>query len=427
MNKKFKCQLQDCGRQAEWFNKSLRIAICKKHLALSEESHSVKIGNLEGAEETLRLVKACINEFYEASRSITIEECEEESNNFCEQLEDKVEEISNELNYVRKNKKFEDFGAIETRIKALTLELKKNQLFNKFCTQLYFCMKCEQLGVNKEKTSRFIENPLNEDLFVDQLKQKDTELKNLKGELKTIKEKVASIVGLSSQADIEKVYCIITGKKIAPKISEQLVLDCNDQKNCDFMEILGDNILPNCDMLRINNIQEHISLVENFIFRCFPQTVRCLALNFRGKPINWEKLVEMVTYLSPHITNELYLYNLKFGPFQLSNILQNTCQHIKELGFGSCILEIDTVPSLQYCLYGSRIETLLLDNFDSSECKDCSVSSLRFSNLMEGLSQSKDFVNSFKKLVLIEFCMDREDVIEILEKIGFSSVYLVIM
>ncbi|CAI2376572.1 unnamed protein product [Moneuplotes crassus] len=417
-----KCEIGTCDNNSEYLHRGLKIRICKQHFQPSEKDKCVRLGQLIEIEDALRVVKTCINNFctgVELGDNIaSIKKCK----HFVEQVNHKVAQVSKEIESAKSSDDLQSHDCLENEFKDITSELYHCEFFTHFCVKNYMTLMCDYLKIDNNKISRLISTDDEIRNFKGKLEEKEQELKKLEDKYRQICERFINHIGLDTKASLAKAYKIITNLELFLENDEKLILDCNTEEDTEFMKAVGDNILPNCSELTIDSITSDVKLGTNFICSSFPQTVQRFHLNLNGKMLDCKEAIDMIHHASPHVSIEFCIYGMRISQFQMKNILQSICRNQRIFGFGYCKFELDSVPSFQYCLNGSIIESLDICHCGRPEYNDWKKHPERFTNLIEGLSQSKDFMKNLKRTQLLNCGLEKQHVRYVLDKFDFKHV-----
>ncbi|CAI2379720.1 unnamed protein product [Moneuplotes crassus] len=420
-----KCEIEACTNSSKYFHKELEIRICEQHFKPSQKNQCVRLGQLNEVEDALRVVKTCINNFctgVELGDNIaSIKKCK----HFAEQVNHKVAQVSKGIESAKSSDDLQSHDCLESEVKDITSELYHCEFFTHFCVKNYMTLMCDYLKIDHNKVSELISPEDEIRNFKEKLEEKEQELENMEDKYRQICERIINDIGLDTKESLLKSYKIVTDLELIQKNDRVLIFNCDTEEDTEFMKAIGDNILPNCSRLRLDSITSDVKLFKNFICSSFPETVQWFHLNCNGEIIDCQEIIETIHYVSPHISLEFYIYNMRISQFQMKYILQSICKNQKIFGFGYCKFELDSVPSFQYCLDGSIIEFLSFCGNGRSKYSDWQKHPERFSNLIEGLSQSKDFKKNFKMIQMLNCGMKKQHVRGVLDKFDFKQVEII--
>ncbi|CAI2359365.1 unnamed protein product [Moneuplotes crassus] len=422
MESKLKCGAQDCNQQASYMYRGTAIYICEEHFQPSQKEHLVKIGNVDGAQETLDVVKKCIINFKLELEQEEYQNIQEESKVLVNNIQSKIPEISKELDSPIESNPTEKYESIEYQVRAIVTEVKSSQPFRSFCFKNYMNLMCDYLEIDRSKIARFISIDSFEGAQDSEISRIKTELEETKSKYTQFRQRAISKMECSNKDDLKKIYEIVTNKQILEKWNDQVGLDCKSKQDVEFMEAIKCQILPNLNDFRIDKIDLNLLFAKEFILSSFPQKVLRFHLNWEGEIIDIESMNEIIMYINLRIAEELHLYNFQIDQFQLKILLQAVCRNKISLGLSDCALKFDSVPNLQYCFERSKINFIYLNYCGSPERCDWGNHPERFSNLIEALGQSEEMKQQLKTIYLSECKMPKESVRETLDKFCFDSV-----
>ncbi|CAI2369923.1 unnamed protein product [Moneuplotes crassus] len=412
-----KCYTEDCDNEAQYLHKKIKIRICEEHYKQDQQENWERIVNIQEIKQAIEVLQTCIKNF-----SVSTGSEEYNSISLVKQLLDQTIQMQKDISKSKENNDVHKFQEIENEIATLATQLRSNEDFKQFCVQNYMALMCDYLKISKNKIDRFISTKIDVASLQEQLEQKETEFTTLKKRFEECRKRIINTVGTVTQNDFEQCYKMITGKKIEIDIYQNRVLSCGSQCDVEFMESMGDHIIPNYSGLCVDKINCQIPLVKKFIISSFPEEVDRFHLNFQGKLIDCEQISDLIIHTSFTGISELYLYSLKINQPQLQMLLHVICKNQKLLCLCYCKLSLDTVPALQHCLSGSKLQKLNLSYCGAPEYDDWGNHPERFFNLIEALSQCTDFKNDFKRIKLNKCGMTKQNVRKTLDKFGFQSI-----
>ncbi|CAI2368760.1 unnamed protein product [Moneuplotes crassus] len=412
-----KCQIADCDLEAQYSHQKIEIRICEKHYQQDQQEYWIKITNIQEIQQALEVLQTCIKNF-----SVSTESEEYNSISLVKQLRDQAIQMQEKIGKAKENNDVHKLQEIKDEAANLATQLRSNEDFKQFCVQSYMTLMCDYLKISKNKIDRLINTKIDVASLQEQLEQKEKDFTTLKKRFEECRKRIINTVGTATQDKYEQCYKIITGKEVEISISNNHILSCGSECDVEFMESMGDHIIPNYKSLRIDKISCQISLAKKFIISSFPERVDKFHFNVKGKLIDCEQISDLIIHTSFTGLSELCLYSLKINQPQLQMLLQVICKNQTFLGLGYSKLSLDSVPALQHCLSGSKLKILELFYCGGSECNDWGKYPERFSNLIRALSQSVDFKKNFQQIRLEKCGMTKQHVRETLDKFGFQSI-----
>ncbi|CAI2369801.1 unnamed protein product [Moneuplotes crassus] len=413
-----KCNVDGCNLTAKYLHNLMRIRVCQEHYQPDHKESWTRIVPCKEVEQALGLFTTCMKNFTIANDSNEGEGLNEDIQSFNAKVARTTDEFT-KLEQEEDPKKLEE---MEQELINLITELRKNESFKQFCVKHYMHLICEYLNIQIDEIERFIDTKIDTISLEQKLKQSEDGLKNLNKELNECRKKFVNTVGTTTIPDFELCYELITSSKATISPASKLILDCYKPQDINFMQCMGDNILPNFNHLSIRRIDENLNLVNNFVLSSFPQNVKGFSLNTNGKLIDCEPVMNLIIHTSSSVLQSMYLSNFIISQSQLKTLLQTTCKNQSELHFLHCQMMLDSVPNLNYCLRGSKIKALNFSNCGPSGYCDFENHPERFENLINALSQSSDFKKNFSAICLSRCGMAKLYVEDTLKKFEFQEV-----
>ncbi|CAI2379721.1 unnamed protein product [Moneuplotes crassus] len=322
-----KCQIAD-------FHEGFKIKICADHSHQNKQENCTRLGNIGESEEALEVIGACM-------KSMLVEiETEgnfldfEEQSFVATRIQKKIVQLIPQLESIKDKSLFQDIKIIEKGIVGIMKELHQSDCFKQFCMRNYMALMCNYLKIDYKKVSRLIKTPFDDDGIQAKLQRVEEEAETLKHDLKKLRERVITTIGLEPQANFQKAYELITNKKLIPSDPKELSFDCACPKDACFMESSDGNVLFNCKELNICRITDNIKLAKDFICSSFPQTVQNFHMNLNGGILDCEEVNDIIVYVGPHVSKEFCIYGMEMSHFQMKNILQTLCKNQRKVGLG---------------------------------------------------------------------------------------------
>ncbi|CAI2370096.1 unnamed protein product [Moneuplotes crassus] len=412
-----KCCTEDCDNEAQYSHKKIKIRLCEEHYQQDQQESWERIVNIQDIKQALEVLQTCIKNF-----TVSAESEGHNSNSLVNQLLDQTIQMQKDINKSKENNDVRKFQEIENEIATLATQLRSNEDFKQFCVQNYMALMCDYLKINKNKIDRLINTKIDVASLQEQLEQKEADFTALKKRFEECRKRIINTVGTATQDKYEQCYKMITGKEIEISISNNHILNCGSECDVEFMESMGDHIIPNYKSLRIDKISCQISLAKKFIISSLPERVDKFHLNVNGNLIDCEQISDLIIHTSFTGISKLFLYSLKINQPQLQMLLQVICKNQTSLCLGYSKLSLDSVPALQHCLSGSKLKILNLFYCGDSECNDWGKYPEKFSNLIGALSQSVDFKTNFQQIYLEKCGMTKQHVRKTLDKFRFQSI-----
>ncbi|CAI2379377.1 unnamed protein product [Moneuplotes crassus] len=148
--------------------------------------------------------------------------------------------------------------------------------------------------------------------------------------------------------------------------------------------------------------QNHV-IVNNFLANYFPEKCQNFKLSYIYGPkslINF--YFDSLIGLSSRITQKIYILRWKLSQQQMEAILK-AFKHVEVLKIWYCIIGFESVPEFGTSLEGSKIKELALRGNDYGD------NGYGIEHLIQGLSQSSDFMQNVDKINLYKSGINEED------------------
>ncbi|CAI2362686.1 unnamed protein product [Moneuplotes crassus] len=407
MESAFKCEAQDCSQQASYVYRGTTIYICEEHFQPSQKDHFVKIGNVNGAQEALDVVKKCEDP-----------SLQEESIMLVNDIQRRVTETSKELDSCIDNNQLERYESIEQQIFTIISTIRNSHHFREFCVKHYLSLVCDFLSIDRKKIERFIRKGREQTSYDIQSIQAKDELEKVEAKFTEFNEGTISSIKFSTKTDLKNIYKLITGKSLTlKKIDLRLGLKCAE--DVEFIRKIRGHIIPNIPKLVIKNAHIDIRLVKEFLYSFFPAKVGRFHFNHQGEMINYDEFADIILDINPKISEGLFLYKFDLGQFQLESFFKLSTR-VLNVGLCFCKLELDLVPNFQYSLKYSKVQTINLDECGLPEFCDWQ-NHPKDLNLIEGLSCIKNLRKNPIEIYLNKCGMSHSQVRETLDKFGLDS------
>ncbi|CAI2369996.1 unnamed protein product [Moneuplotes crassus] len=409
MDQTLHCQKSGCPLTAYHFDPSTAQYLCYVH---SEEGQGKQVTTeFKEISEDIWVVKACI-------RSVLVGLEEGESGAGVKKLVNKVRkritECEERLKFRREEQKKMDYGEVrkqlccENMLKIMVLRrgIRMIEIFPR---------------VDHRLTAGFQEMQNNFELMsIHNKKIKERQKRNEK-----FKQVMVSFADPSTIRGFNCLYEAMTDKKISIEDSEDLVLDFKNQLDIEFMKSIRDFKIPDVYELELRNIPEDMSTFRDFIYTSFPDKVGRFDFDCNTSKKDCDQILDLISHVSPKVTSELYLYSCELSQYQLRRFLAATRQNQASVGLPMCKIDLDSVPDFGNSLNGSKIEEISLSFCGGPDYSDWKRHPHRFENLIQGLSQSDDFVRNLQHLNLNGCGIQQEDALQVLEQYRLSHVILI--
>lgn len=114
--------------------------------------------------------------------------------------------------------------------------------------------------------------------------------------------------------------------------NKELRLNLKYAEDVEFMRKSGDNIISKVPELAIQNAHVDTRLVKDFIHSSFPKRVERFHFNHQGEMMPYDEFDDLMLYISPQISQGLFLYKLELSQSQLESFFQNINEKIMNVG-----------------------------------------------------------------------------------------------
>ncbi|CAI2369254.1 unnamed protein product [Moneuplotes crassus] len=416
------CQAHKCAMQATYFHKIMMVHVCEEHCQPEQVKVCFKLKNVDAIDKTLEVVKACTKNFEVDSKLQINRQAKEDSKNFSEKIMKTVIEYSEEISKAKQQKEWKIYESFDEKVRSLVFKLKHNELFMHFCSRNYLTSMGNHLKMETDQISQFIQNENYPDLFQKRYDQLRQDFEDLRAEYQDFKKRAIDKLNPSTNLGLTKFYSLITNRNVKFSKYQGLRLDCGNEKDATFMKELGAHILPNLPSLKIFNIQDKIGLVRDFVISSIPEGIRFFSLNCKGKLTKWNEIEAIIEHISPKIYNTIELENIDISEPEFVNLIKIVSKNQTKIVLIDCKIGLDSVPHFQDSLKGSVLSHLDFGFCRTPDKSDWKNHPERFSNLIEGLSQSEDMKKKLKFIDLFNCGISSEHAERVLHKFGFGHV-----
>ncbi|CAI2386374.1 unnamed protein product [Moneuplotes crassus] len=148
------------------------------------------------------------------------------------------------------------------------------------------------------------------------------------------------------------------------------------------------------ETLELNITEEKCETVINFLYNHFPEECQYFKCSFA-----YEYNLQTNCYFNPliklsfRVTEEFDISHWKLSQHQMMTIFQEF-KHVRSLKFKDCMIVLEAVPE-----FGSSLEGLKVKKIELRE-NDYGDHGYRVNHLIEGLSQSNDFLQNFDTICI---------------------------
>ncbi|CAI2362441.1 unnamed protein product [Moneuplotes crassus] len=436
MESTLKCEIGSCANTALHYQKDFKVYICEEHSKMTQSQNCEKLEDSEGIEETLKVLEECIKNFSVSAESEDKKEDLANNKEFIDSFKEKLTQISTNFNCERENQNFHQYSSIRKEVASVAKELKENPFFQKFCIHSYISLMCDYLSFDKAKVENITDSvyeqeedpiepqellPVHPQPEYQQQSTLEDELQTLKLRFDQFKTKALTMINLRSHNDLEESYELITGQKLQIEADKRISFDCSSEENTKFMESISDRVLPDYPCLRIDRINADFRLMKQFVISSFPQRVERLDFNTNGIMSNADDILDIYSHISSRVTQQIYLYNFEVSEHSMKILLNTSRLNQNILGFIYCKIDLDTVPNFKHSLNSSKIKTLNFAYCGEPEYCDWKNYPERFSNLIQGLSQSERCRYTLKDIHLKKCGLSKDSVRKVLDTNGFNK------
>ncbi|CAI2368912.1 unnamed protein product [Moneuplotes crassus] len=201
-----------------------------------------------------------------------------------------------------------------------------------------------------------------------------------------------------------------------------LCLDLSLRENAKFLKSMKSLPYPDVERITVRNVNsKNLPTLKTCLLNSSLRRLERLDLHFSNdKCLNKSKYLRDILNVSYKVNSKVYFYHTKMRRSSLMKLL-SACRNKEELLFSYCYISMLKVPNFGHSLDGSKIKTLRLENSTINGSPITRENMNGFTKLVEGLSKSQDFRETFKHFKGLPLFNGCKEVKEILIEHGFHQ------